>query len=107
MQERHVIVQKPDVDIWFVTGSQHLYGAETLERVARDSRAIVDGLNAAATVPYSIAGKRPASRPPSGAEPPGRAPRDGRAIVDGLNAAGPVPYSIAWKPTAKTAEEIS
>jgi L-arabinose isomerase len=49
-----VIVHKPDFDIWFVTGSQHLYGTETLEQVARDSRAIVEGLNAAGTIPYRI-----------------------------------------------------
>jgi len=52
-----VIVHKPDFDIWFVTGSQHLYGADTLEQVARDSRAMVDGLNAAGTVPYPIVWK--------------------------------------------------
>src|SRR5205809_6591861 len=38
-----VIVHKPDFELWFVTGSQHLYGPDTLARVARDSRAIVDG----------------------------------------------------------------
>ena len=49
-----MIVNKPDFDLWFVTGSQHLYGPETLEQVARDSRAIVDGLNAGGVVPYPI-----------------------------------------------------
>jgi L-arabinose isomerase len=49
-----VIVSRPDVDIWFVTGSQHLYGPETLEQVARDSRAIVDALNAGGAVPYPV-----------------------------------------------------
>jgi L-arabinose isomerase len=44
-------------DIWFITGSQHLYGPETLEQVARDSRAIVDGLNATRTIPYPIVWK--------------------------------------------------
>jgi L-arabinose isomerase len=56
-QELYVIVHKPDFDLWFVTGSQHLYGPETLEQVARDSRAIVDGLNATAIVPYPIVWK--------------------------------------------------
>jgi L-arabinose isomerase len=46
--------KKPDFEIWFVTGSQHLYGPETLEQVARDSRAIVDGLNAGGVVPSPI-----------------------------------------------------
>ncbi len=52
-----MIVHKPDFDIWFVTGSQHLYGPETLEAVARDSRAIADGLNATGAVPYPIVWK--------------------------------------------------
>jgi L-arabinose isomerase len=52
-----VIVHKPDFEFWFVTGSQHLYGTETLERVARDSRAIVDGLNAGNLIPYPIVWK--------------------------------------------------
>jgi len=32
-------------EVWFATGSQHLYGAETLKQVEADSKAIVDGLN--------------------------------------------------------------
>jgi L-arabinose isomerase len=52
-----VIVHKPAFQLWFVTGSQHLYGPETLDQVARDSRAIVDGLNAGGAVPYPIVWK--------------------------------------------------
>jgi L-arabinose isomerase len=52
-----VIVHKPDFEFWFVTGSQHLYGPETLDQVARDSRAIVDGLNAGGVIPYPIVWK--------------------------------------------------
>ncbi len=33
-------------EIWFVTGSQHLYGDETLRQVAMHSQAMVDELNA-------------------------------------------------------------
>ena len=51
-----------DHEVWFVTGSQHLYGPETLEQVAQDSRAIVGGLKflrrlfaAPALVKYVIA----------------------------------------------------
>jgi L-arabinose isomerase len=29
-------------EVWFVTGSQHLYGPETLEQVAEHSRHIAD-----------------------------------------------------------------
>jgi L-arabinose isomerase len=31
--------------VWFVTGSQHLYGPETLDQVAADAKKIVAGLN--------------------------------------------------------------
>ena len=30
-----------EYEFWFVTGSQHLYGPETLEQVAKDSQAMV------------------------------------------------------------------
>jgi L-arabinose isomerase len=40
--------------IWFVTGSQNLYGDETLRLVASHSREIVAGLNAVAAVPLEV-----------------------------------------------------
>jgi L-arabinose isomerase len=33
--------------VWFVTGSQHLYGPQVLQSVAQNSQEIIDGLNAA------------------------------------------------------------
>ncbi len=33
------------LEVWFITGSQHLYGEETLRRVDADSQQIVAGLN--------------------------------------------------------------
>ncbi|MFT4234691.1 MAG: L-arabinose isomerase, partial [Microbacterium sp.] len=33
-------------EVWFVTGSQHLYGPETLAQVAEQSQQVVDGLSA-------------------------------------------------------------
>ena len=41
-------------EIWFVTGSQHLYGPETLEEVAANSREIVAQLDGAAEVPVRV-----------------------------------------------------
>ncbi|MCR9227863.1 MAG: L-arabinose isomerase [Flavobacteriaceae bacterium] len=41
-------------EIWFVTGSQHLYGPETLKQVASNSKAIVDGLNAEGKLPVTL-----------------------------------------------------
>lgn len=44
-------------EFWFVTGSQHLYGPETLNQVAADSKAIVEGLNASGKMPCKIVWK--------------------------------------------------
>ena len=41
-------------EIWFVTGSQHLYGPETLDQVAKNSKEIVEGLNKSAHIPLKI-----------------------------------------------------
>ncbi|HEV2436957.1 MAG TPA: L-arabinose isomerase [Verrucomicrobiae bacterium] len=41
-------------EIWFVTGSQHLYGPETLKQVATDSREMAAGLNNADSIPTKI-----------------------------------------------------
>lgn len=48
-----MIDYKP-LEAWFITGSQHLYGPETLEQVDRDSGAIVDGLNASGELPVRV-----------------------------------------------------
>ena len=40
--------------IWFVTGSQNLYGPATLQQVALDSEAIVAGFNAAGRIPLEV-----------------------------------------------------
>ena len=41
-------------EVWFVTGSQHLYGPETLETVAHDSAEIAAALNAASDIPVQV-----------------------------------------------------
>jgi L-arabinose isomerase len=41
-------------EVWFATGSQHLYGPDTLRQVARNSQAIVDGLNASGIIPIKV-----------------------------------------------------
>jgi L-arabinose isomerase len=41
-------------EVWFVTGSQHLYGPKTLKQVEADSRQIVDGLNTKAKLPIKL-----------------------------------------------------
>ncbi len=41
-------------ELWFVTGSQHLYGSETLAKVAEDAKNMVDGLNKSGRLPVEI-----------------------------------------------------
>jgi L-arabinose isomerase len=42
------------LEVWFVTGSQHLYGPKTLQAVARHSQQIAKGLNAAKSIPVKV-----------------------------------------------------
>ncbi len=44
-------------EFWFLTGSQDLYGDETLRQVAEDSKKVVEALNADAKMPCKIAWK--------------------------------------------------
>ncbi|MCL2487588.1 MAG: L-arabinose isomerase, partial [Oscillospiraceae bacterium] len=39
---------------WFITGSQHLYGEETLRQVAENAGRIAEGLNGTPAIPYKI-----------------------------------------------------
>ncbi|PPJ21629.1 L-arabinose isomerase [Nocardia nova] len=43
-----------DAEIWFVTGSQGLYGEETLAQVAEQSRRVAAALDAAAEIPVRV-----------------------------------------------------
>ena len=47
----------PGLEIWFLTGSQSMYGDETLDQVARQSQQIVATLNASAEVSVPIVWK--------------------------------------------------
>jgi len=42
------------LEAWFVTGSQHLYGEETLKQVDHDSREIVAALDSSGEIPVKI-----------------------------------------------------
>jgi L-arabinose isomerase len=41
-------------EVWFVTGSQHLYGPKVLQTVAQDSEIIVAGLNQSGKLPVQL-----------------------------------------------------
>ncbi|CAN5783932.1 L-arabinose isomerase [soil metagenome] len=42
------------LEVWFVTGSQHLYGEETLKQVAEHSQVIAKSLNASTSIPVAV-----------------------------------------------------
>ena len=42
------------LEVWFVTGSQHLYGLETLKQVAAHSQEIAQALDAAPAIPVKV-----------------------------------------------------
>ena len=42
--------------IWFLTGSQDLYGPETLEQVAEQAAEVVAQLNAGGEIPVPVVG---------------------------------------------------
>ena len=50
-------------EIWFLTGSQHLYGEAALKQVAENSKKVVDALNAAGTLPLKIVFKQVLTTP--------------------------------------------
>ncbi|HNX66766.1 MAG TPA: L-arabinose isomerase [Bacteroidales bacterium] len=47
-------MKKEDFELWFVTGSQHLYGEETLKAVANDSRKIAEAFDSADAIPAKV-----------------------------------------------------
>ncbi|POH57864.1 L-arabinose isomerase [Arthrobacter glacialis] len=44
-------------EVWFLTGSQHLYGEDVLKQVAAQSHDIADALNAASNIPVRVVWK--------------------------------------------------
>ncbi len=52
-----------NLNIWFVTGSQNLYGEEALKQVAINSNVIAEGLNSDAVIPANVIFKQVATTP--------------------------------------------
>ncbi len=50
-------------EVWFVTGSQHLYGPKTLEQVAEHSRKIASALDASTHIPVRVVFKHVLTTP--------------------------------------------
>ena len=54
---RSIVPDLADYEVWFVTGSQSLYGEETLRQVADQSRRIANALQASSDVPVTVTWK--------------------------------------------------
>ena len=48
------MIQLKAFEVWFVTGSQHLYGEETLKQVALHSQTIAASLDSDSTIPVKV-----------------------------------------------------
>jgi len=53
------------LEVWFVTGSQHLYGEQALARVAVNSQQVVAGLNDSGQLPIRVIFKPVVTTPES------------------------------------------
>lgn len=51
------MIDLSQLEVWFVTGSQHLYGPETLAQVAENARIIAAGLDMADPIPVRVVWK--------------------------------------------------
>jgi L-arabinose isomerase len=48
------MIKLKNFEVWFVTGSQHLYGEETLKQVDTDSKKIAKYLNGSDQIPCTV-----------------------------------------------------
>jgi L-arabinose isomerase len=51
------VAEQKQKELWFLTGSQHLYGDETLEKVAKNSREIAESLDRSGKLPAKVVWK--------------------------------------------------
>ena len=80
-------------EIWFVTGSQHLYGAEALRTVAGNARKVADGLSASAQIPCTVVSKQVMTTEP-----------DIRRLCDEANADNACAGVVLWMHTFSPAK---
>ncbi|WP_276089645.1 L-arabinose isomerase [Pedobacter sp. JY14-1] len=48
------MINLKELEVWFITGTQHLYGEETLNVVSRHAREVAQSINGSAGIPVSI-----------------------------------------------------
>jgi L-arabinose isomerase len=53
------VIEESRGSVWFVTGSQHLYGEETLRQVHEHSRTVAEALNDSPAIPVPIVDREP------------------------------------------------
>jgi L-arabinose isomerase len=80
-------------EVWFVTGSQDLYGEETLKKVAEHSKEIAASLNVSAQIPVSVVYR-----------PTVKSPEEIFAVCQEANAAKDCIGIIAWMHTFSPAK---
>jgi hypothetical protein len=62
------MIDRGDFELWFLTGSQSLYGEDTLRQVEEQSTRIVRELDGSSTIPLSVISK-PVLTTPDATEP--------------------------------------
>ena len=82
-----------NLEVWFVVGSQHLYGPKTLQQVADNARAVVEGLNAGGKLPVKLVLK-----------PTVKTPDEILAVCREANHAGNCIGIVAWMHTFSPAK---
>lgn len=87
------MIDLKEKELWFVTGSQHLYGEETLQQVAAHSQTIAAGLHHSSQIPVSIVYK-----------PTVKTAEEIYAVCMEANASGKCIGVIAWMHTFSPAK---
>lgn len=82
-----------ELELWFITGSQHLYGPETLQQVAKHSQEVAGGLDAAGDIPVRVVFKSVLTTP-----------EEIRQVVLEANAAPECIGLVAWMHTFSPAK---
>ncbi|MFI5187673.1 MAG: L-arabinose isomerase [Chitinophagales bacterium] len=80
-------------EVWFITGSQHLYGDETLKKVAEHSQQIAQSLNNSKRIPVSVIFK-----------PTVKSPEEIYSVCLEANTAGNCVGVVAWMHTFSPAK---
>lgn len=88
-----MIINLKEFEIWFITGSQHLYGEETLKQVAEHSQQIAKGLDTAKQMPVKVVFK-----------PTVKSPEEIYSICQEANTAKNCIGIIAWMHTFSPAK---